>query len=177
MDENEIDNILSAQDFGTIKELALKAPDFVGRLKALESTKIDRLTIGAVVETISTFTAENAEQIEQAYKDTFRLSQDLGFHKKRINELSQEDSLFLPIFGTAEASYASAMFGYQKSIQANALLMHVNIMLADALVRTYSGAALSKEELDAIGDAARQVRKIADMLEGLDKLNKSKGYR
>lgn len=172
--QKEQEDILNAPDFKTLRELAMKAPDFTGRLTALKKTKVDRLTVGAFVESTNTFSNESSEIIEQTFKEAFRYAGELKMHQDNIVKYSQGDSLFQPIWTNKDGMFAAFMFGYQKCIQVNALLMEVNVQLTDALFDAYGGTALSQDEAKALAEAARKARQIADLLEGLDKLSKVK---
>jgi hypothetical protein len=168
------DAVLKAKEFEFIKKLAVEAPDFVGRLKGLESQQVDRLTVGALIETTNTYAAETSTVLEGYFKEGFKLQTEYVKLKHKHNEYSQEDSLFLPLWANQELMYTNFMLGYQKALQVNALIMQINVKLADALINAYGGTALSASEAAQLGEAAKKIRQVATLLEGLDKLAKAK---
>ena len=171
---NEQEDISKVKDFETIRKLALNAPDFVGRLKAVEGNKIDRLTIGGLIDVTNTYSTETAMVIEGHFKEAFRLSEVYKKEKKRIVDFSLNDPVMAPIWDNSEAMYSNFMLGYQKSLQVNALLLQVNVRLTEALLDSYGGAALTQTEAEAISKAVSQLKLAASLLEGLDKLTKAK---
>jgi hypothetical protein len=173
MDEDTLDEILNAKDFATIKNVALNAPDFEGRLRGIQATKIDRITLGSLVETTNTFAAETSQTIEETFKEGFRISQEYEGVRKTIEKMSNRDPLFAPLWSSKQAMFATCMVGYTKAVQVSALLMQVNVRLTEALVRSYGGHGLSVEEKDALNQAALKARQIAELLDGLDKLNRA----
>lgn len=173
MNDEQLNNILSAIDFKAIKQLALNEPDFSGRLKALSQVKIDRNTLGAIIEQTNTYSFEKSAQIDEAFKQGFDSSLALKKEWERFKNAIEDDEIYAGIKGNEERMLASFIFGYQSSQETNAILREINVRLADALVRAYGGTAMTADEMKVIAELARMAKEISIKLEGLDKLNKA----
>lgn len=174
MDEDELDKILNAVDFKAIKQLALEAPDFSGRRRGLAAVRIDRFTLGALIEQINTYTSEKSEVIDESFKNGYAAQEALKKEWVKFDDVTQDSEIFSPIKSQEESLHAYYSFGYQHSLQLNAILIDNLKKMANALAASYGGQVMTAEERTAITRAAEMAKELARQLEGLAALGRVK---
>jgi len=161
-------------DFATVRELALKHPDFVGTFKALQTVKIDQMTFGGVAASTDGFYKVQIPAMEAAFRHGFDGKKASDAAWKALDRHISNQAVFSPALVANDQCFEGFQAGFQLTLQLAAYQGEHIRVLNETLDRIYRDPTATKELKDIILELGRDMEKIANKFKGLEKIYKDK---
>jgi hypothetical protein len=175
VDDKLFQEILSAKNWEAIKEFGINDISYTGRMKAIASKKIDRYSLGELILTTNDYTTEKARTMDTYFKDGVRDYIGIEAYFKKIDEFSQEDSLFLPLRTMAQQMYSHFLAGSIDATHIAGCTSAVYVRLGNAIIESYETPLMSDSDMDALAKASRQLGEASKVLDGIVQIMKARG--
>jgi hypothetical protein len=177
MNENLYHEILSARNWEAIKEFAINDVSYTGRMKSIASKKIDRYSLGELILTTNDYATEKSRTMDAYFKEAIKQKVDLDAQFVKIDDYSQEDSLFLPIKNSLNVMYSHFLAGSIEATHISGATSAVYVRVGNALIESYESPQISESDMDALASAGRKLSEAIKVLDGIVQISRAKGKR